>query len=360
MPTNLVNNGDFAAGLGGWTLSGTVGSYTGQAVFSLDEGPHDGVISQVVSVTPGKVYDYNFNYGFANNNGEQGTVNGAFRIETVPGGTVLASGSFSDSNPINFATAAADNTMSGAFTIPTGVTSVRIVFEDQSTDTFQKDLVIDDVFLGLVCFVAGTEIATPDGPRPVESLRAGEHVITSDGRSVPLRWVGAQHLPAAMLETTPELRPIRIKAGALGQGVPHRDLLVSGQHRIKITSPIVQRMTGCPYGLIAAKKLLDLPGVSVVKTARDVSYWHILCDDHEVVSANGAQAETLLLAEQSLRALSPTSRAQIAALCGADASALTHTHIAAPVIPGKRVPSLLERHIKHAMPLQPSHEPVAA
>jgi len=138
MPTNLVNNGDFGSGLGGWTLSGTVGTYTDQGVFSPGEGPNDGVISQVVSVTPGEIYDFNFNYGFANNNGEQGVVNGAFRIETVPGGTVLSSGSFSDSNPINFATSAADNTLSTAFTVPSGVTSVRIVFEDQSTDTFQS------------------------------------------------------------------------------------------------------------------------------------------------------------------------------------------------------------------------------
>ena len=42
------------------------------------------------------------------------------------------------------------------------------------------------------CFIAGTMIRTPDGEVAVETLKRGDLVLTHDGRSVPVDWLGIQ------------------------------------------------------------------------------------------------------------------------------------------------------------------------
>src|SRR4029079_13440407 len=42
------------------------------------------------------------------------------------------------------------------------------------------------------CFLQGTMIACPGGQRAVESLAFGDFVLTEDGRSVPVKWLGRQ------------------------------------------------------------------------------------------------------------------------------------------------------------------------
>jgi hypothetical protein len=48
----------------------------------------------------------------------------------------------------------------------------------------------------------------------------------------------------------------------LGPGVPARPLHVSPQHRILLRNRVAQRMFGAAEVLVAAKALLDLPGVT--------------------------------------------------------------------------------------------------
>lgn len=117
------------------------------------------------------------------------------------------------------------------------------------------------------CFTPGTQIETPDGPRPVESLRVGDAVLTLDHGAQPLRWIARRHLNAGDIDLRPELCPIRIAAGALGPGRPAQDLVVSPQHRILLRSRIVERMTAEPEVLIAARHLTALPGISVLRDA---------------------------------------------------------------------------------------------
>ena len=77
------------------------------------------------------------------------------------------------------------------------------------------------------CFVAGTLIEGLDGPRPVESLKAGDVVVTRDAGPQPILWIGKSTFDAAALAANPDLLPVRIKAGAISDGAPSRDLLVS-------------------------------------------------------------------------------------------------------------------------------------
>jgi hypothetical protein len=133
-----------------------------------------------------------------------------------------------------------------------------------------------------VCFMPGTMIATPAGEAVVESLAIGDLVTTADGRAAPVRWIGRQTVAPRFAD---ELRlPVRVKAGALGDNVPARDLLLSPDHALFVDG-----------ALIHAGALVN--GSSIVRE-RDVPasfiYYHIEVDDHALILAENAPAETFV------------------------------------------------------------------
>ncbi len=130
-----------------------------------------------------------------------------------------------------------------------------------------------------------------------------------------IRWIGSRRY--ALSETTDtcdKSRPVRIMAGALGSGLPRQDLLVSRQHRMLISSSIAARMFGCNEALIAAIQLTAMPGINVDNSIRDIAYFHLIIDRHEVVFAQGAPAESLLVGARSLSAVSAEARQEILTL----------------------------------------------
>ena len=164
------------------------------------------------------------------------------------------------------------------------------------------------------CFTAGVRLLTAKGQRPVEKIAVGDLVETADNGLQPVRWVGSRTLDAVDLAAAPELRPIRIARGALGDGLPKRDIMVSPQHRMLVRSAIAQRMFGADEVLVAAKHLLGLAGVSVADDVTEVTYLHLLFDRHEVVFAEGARSETLYVGAEALRSVGEAARAEILAL----------------------------------------------
>lgn len=162
----------------------------------------------------------------------------------------------------------------------------------------------------MVCFVEGTQIDTVSGLVPVEKLNVGDLVRTVDNGSQAIRWIGSREVAA-----TDPTYPVRISAGALGTGLPSRELQVSQQHRLLTCSRIAKRMFGQSQVLIAAKKLVGLPGITLVSDRSLVAYWHILCDRHEIVLADGAPAETLFTGKGACAALGRRTIANIKAQC---------------------------------------------
>src|SRR6185369_15395942 len=75
----------------------------------------------------------------------------------------------------------------------------------------------------VTCFMPGIHVLGPDGEVAVESLKAGDLVTTTDGRHLPVRWIGRQTVSRVFGDRLRVL-PIRIKAGALADNVPSRDL----------------------------------------------------------------------------------------------------------------------------------------
>ena len=136
------------------------------------------------------------------------------------------------------------------------------------------------------CFVAGTLIDTPRGLRPVELLRPGAEIYVRDGDPQVLRWVGMRTVRADGRN-----RPVRLPRGTLGA---EEDLLVSQQHRILIEGPWAELMFGTPEVLVKARDLVP-HGLATIDLGRgDVTFVHLLFDQHEIVVANGVATESYL------------------------------------------------------------------
>lgn len=182
-------------------------------------------------------------------------------------------------------------------------------------DTNRTSHLQDNAYTNYVaCFTPGTCIATPEGPLPVEQLRIGDLVTTQDNGDQEIRWIGRRHLSQQDLDAYPNLRPVRIRAGALGGGLPEADLIVSPQHRILVSSKIATRLFGVPEVLVAAKQLVSLDGIDALTAPQGVTYIHFMCARHEVVFAAGAPTESMYAGRQALLAMPDAARREIFAL----------------------------------------------
>jgi len=166
----------------------------------------------------------------------------------------------------------------------------------------------------VMCFTVGTLIRTIDGLVPAEEITQGMLVWTKDDGYQPVRWVGARKMSKHDLAEHSNVRPIRIKAGALGQNVPERDLMVSPQHRILVHSKLARRLFGEDEVLVAAKHLLQVDGIDVVQNSDEVIYVHFLFDRHQIVESEGAETESLFTWPEALETVDPEARIEILSL----------------------------------------------
>lgn len=205
----------------------------------------------------------------------------------------------------------------------------------------------------VVCFTSGTLIDTDRGAVHVEDLRAGDMVRTMDSGFQAVRWVGSRQIAASELAANPNLCPIRVRAGALGGGLPERDLLVSPQHRILLRSKIALRMFDSDEVLSAAKHLAVLEGIEIASDVRDVIYVHFLCDRHEIVFAEGTPTESLYTGAQALKSVSAAARAEILALFPElhDRAPDQRPLPARPLLRGREARQLAIRHARNTKPL---------
>jgi len=160
------------------------------------------------------------------------------------------------------------------------------------------------------CFTPGTRIATPRGEVPVEDLRVGDRVITRDHGLQTVRWIGGRALSRTELALAPDLRPVRIRAGALGHGLPERDMQVSPNHRMLVMNDRTQLFFDEAEVLVAAKHLADGDGIAQVE-ADGVTYIHLMFDHHEVVLADGCWSESFQPGDWSLKGLDNDQRAEL-------------------------------------------------
>ena len=213
------------------------------------------------------------------------------------------------------------------------------------------DILFSNLQETMLCFAAGTLIETPAGPTPVEALRVDDAVYIVRGGTAPIRWINSSRACAIRLARAPKLAPVRITAGALGGGLPQRDLLVSRQHRMLVRSRVAERMFGAPEVLVSAIRLTALPGIYVDKSVTEVEYFHILFDTHEIIFAEGAPSESLFTGPEAMRSIPTAARAELLTLFP-ELATLTYTAVSAAHIPsGKEQKALVIRHAKNARAL---------
>ncbi len=109
---------------------------------------------------------------------------------------------------------------------------------------------------GVICFTPGTMIQTPGGARRIEDLREGDKVQTKDNGAEEVCWIGSRRMTGARLFAMPHLRPIRIRAGALGIERPDMELIVSPEHRMLVRGEAARDLFNTPEVLVSARDLV--------------------------------------------------------------------------------------------------------
>lgn len=148
------------------------------------------------------------------------------------------------------------------------------------TDDLRGLDLLDD---NLPCFVAGTRIMTAAGEVPVERLRVGDLVVTlGDGPPMqPVVWTGRMEVRPGRSRDPRRSAPVCIRAGALADGVPHRDLRLSPDHALLLDGHLV------PAGL-----LVDGRGITQETWREQVTYVHVETARHSVLLSEGAPSES--------------------------------------------------------------------
>jgi hypothetical protein len=160
------------------------------------------------------------------------------------------------------------------------------------------------------CFTPGTLIATPKGEVLVENLRAGDRIITRDNGIQELRWIGQRKFDWAHLTANPHLRPIMVRRGSLGNGLPERDMMLSPNHRVLVSNDRTSLYFDEREVLVSAKHLVGGKGIFEVESI-GTSYIHLLFDQHEVVLSDGAWTESFQPGDYTLSGMGNAQRSEI-------------------------------------------------
>lgn len=117
----------------------------------------------------------------------------------------------------------------------------------------------DPVLLGAGCgLVEGTRVATHDGWHPVETLRAGDEILTFDGGMQRVTAVLRDELWGGIGPCPEALWPLLVSADTIGN---RHDLLVMPHQGVLIESDDISDQWGDPFAVIPAAALEVLDGV---------------------------------------------------------------------------------------------------
>ena len=167
--------------------------------------------------------------------------------------------------------------------VNTGADFIILSESDSPTPNANQIIGQVDVEPAATCFCPGTLILTSVGEVPVELLEIGHEVVTADGTTEPVKWIGWRHYDRAFVAGNHLMLPVRIVAGALGHGIPRQDLTVSPGHGMVVE--------GC---LVPAWRLVNGRTIIQAVTVETVSYFHVELERHAILLANGALAESFL------------------------------------------------------------------
>ncbi len=189
------------------------------------------------------------------------------------GDTIILQGITADSAVLNGSTLSVQNNGTQVYALATsGLTG----------DTFSVSTAAGAATIDIVCFARGARIRTPDGDVPVEELAVGQDVVTASGETVAIKWIGRRRVDCRRHPQPWRVWPIRISAGAFGNGLPRRDLLVSPQHAI------------FDHGVLVPARFLINDTTIVQEPVGHVEYFHVELPKHDLLLAEGLPTESYL------------------------------------------------------------------
>ena len=172
-------------------------------------------------------------------------------------------------------------------------------------------------------FAAGTLVETAKGTRPVETLRPGDEVQTSEHGMQPIRRIARYEVPAFG-----RFAPVQLRAPYFGLT---RDLIVAPDHRLMIEGVDAEYLFGSDSVLVEARHLAKMAGAHVRENRQTIRYVQVLLDAHVCLSVAGAWAESLYIGDLAEH---PTRHAT-SPLAGVPERQLPrHTRIASPQLCG--------------------------
>ena len=137
------------------------------------------------------------------------------------------------------------------------------------------------------CFLSGSLIRTPDGEIPVEAIVSGDKIIAYVAGSEEIReviWTAQSHC-----DVQPHLSddlagyPVRILRGAIADGVPSKDMLITAEHCLLLNGKFVP-----------ARMLVNNRSIFFDKSITSYEYYHIETTQHSVIMADGMLTESYL------------------------------------------------------------------
>jgi hypothetical protein len=174
-------------------------------------------------------------------------------------------------------TATGSSFVSGVLTLDL-VGGATATLDLPGTFTSASDFIVSNSTAGadvtvVPCFAAGTRILTAAGEVPVEELIVGDRVATIGGVLARIIWLGHQRA---------KVPHVRVSAGAFGEHLPARDLLLSPDHAVFVDNV-----------LVPIRHLIN--GSTVVQEQIDeVAYYHVELAAHDVILAEGLPCESYL------------------------------------------------------------------
>jgi hypothetical protein len=138
----------------------------------------------------------------------------------------------------------------------------------------------------VTCYKSGVQLRTARGEVPIEAIASGEEIVViRNGQEVlePIKWVGFTSIDLARHTHVEDAAPIRIRAGAIAEGQPARDLFVSPEHCLIIEGRC-----------IPAKLLVNGGSIVSERDHSPFTYYHVELEQHGILLAENTPAESYL------------------------------------------------------------------
>ncbi|WP_306044362.1 Hint domain-containing protein [Nioella sp. MMSF_3534] len=254
------------SGSGGWSAS--QGSLVENGVFDIGTGSDDQILAQSGGSPIAQFHSQS-----------------AFSINLIGNSTInteLGSGLTEGTNAI----AANTGANLASYTGPTSLTDPATwAARLNDPSNWTQNTTFGSSTISVTCFLEGTLILTDSGDVAVETISIGDTVITAEGAPASVKWIGRQTVSTAF-GPAERLMPVRISAGALGNGLPHTDLTVTADHGMLVDGVI------CHAGaLVNGTTITQVP---LAEMGESYTVYHIETKEHEIILANGAPAETFI------------------------------------------------------------------